>query len=55
MNASSLHYNTSQVYGNCIMLSHMGELLCHCDLKKLEWYEAKGIATRVSDNPPTVR
>lgn len=27
------------VYENARMLSHAGELLCFCDLKKLQWYE----------------
>ena len=35
------------VYENCVMLSCAGELLCHADRKKLEWYLAKGIAVKV--------
>ncbi len=29
------------------MLSAAGEMLCHTDRKKLEWYLAKGIAVKV--------
>ena len=27
------------VYQNCKMLSADGSLLCHCDLRKLKWYQ----------------
>ena len=27
------------VYQNCKMLSADGSLLCHCDLRKLQWYQ----------------
>lgn len=27
------------VYENCRMLSKEGELLCYCDLRKVQWYE----------------
>ncbi|GAB4817041.1 hypothetical protein N2152v2_004087 [Parachlorella kessleri] len=43
------------VYENCVMLSAAGEMLCHTDRKKLEWYLAKGIAVKVSDDPLTVQ
>uniref|UniRef100_A0A7R9V667 HRDC domain-containing protein n=1 Tax=Chlamydomonas euryale TaxID=1486919 RepID=A0A7R9V667_9CHLO len=45
----------SVVYQNARMLSREGELLCHCDMRKIEWYLGKGIATLESDNPPTIR
>ncbi len=35
------------VYENCVMLSREGEMLCHTDRKKLEWYLSKGIAEKV--------
>lgn len=44
-----------KVYQNAKMLSKDGELLCHCDLRKLEWYCNKGIAERISEDPPTIR
>lgn len=31
------------VYENCVMLSQDGELLCHCDRRKLEWWVHRGI------------
>eukprot|EP00884_Botryococcus_braunii_P003253 jgi/Botrbrau1/12929/Bobra.92_1s0009.1 len=43
------------VYENARMLSRNGDLLCYCDLKKLQWYEGKGLAVRVSDSPPTIQ
>lgn len=45
----------SQVYENCRMLSRDGELLCFCDSRKLAWYVGRGLAARVSDDPPTIR
>lgn len=45
----------SAVYENCKMLSQDGELLCFCDLRKLTWYENRGLAERISDNPPTIK
>ncbi|KAL0050003.1 hypothetical protein WJX82_002589 [Trebouxia sp. C0006] len=45
----------SAVYENCKMLSQEGELLCFCDLRKLTWYENRGLADRISDDPPTIR
>ncbi|BDA45050.1 probable exosome component 10 at N-terminal half [Coccomyxa sp. Obi] len=43
------------VYENCRMLSMDGAPLSFIDLRKLQWYEARGLAERVSDNPPTIR
>lgn len=40
-----------KVYDNCKMYSPAGELLCHCDRKKLEWYLKKNLAIKISDNP----
>jgi hypothetical protein len=37
------------------MLSQSGQLLCHCDERKLAWYVAKGLAVQVSDEPPTIQ
>ena len=31
------------VYENCRMLSAHGELLCFCDLRKLQWYEVRAL------------
>lgn len=39
-----------QVYENCRMLSMEGELLCYCDLRKVQWYEVSpsgGIPSRL--------
>ncbi|KAK9822142.1 hypothetical protein WJX74_010568 [Apatococcus lobatus] len=43
------------VYQNCKMLSADGSLLCHCDLRKLKWYQARGLADKVADDPPTIQ
>ncbi|PRW59440.1 DNA damage checkpoint isoform A [Chlorella sorokiniana] len=43
------------VYENCQMFSQDGELLCHTDRRKLEWYLKKGLAEKVSDDPLSVR
>ncbi|KAL0022097.1 hypothetical protein WJX79_008401 [Trebouxia sp. C0005] len=45
----------SAVYENCKMLSQEGELLCFCDLRKLTWYENRGLADRISADPPTIK
>ncbi|KAK9908142.1 hypothetical protein WJX75_003265 [Coccomyxa subellipsoidea] len=45
----------SPVYENCRMLSMEGAPLSFIDLRKLQWYEARGLAERVGDNPPTIR
>lgn len=37
------------------MLARDGSLLCHCDSRKAQWYLAKGLADRVSDNPLTIQ
>jgi len=42
-------------YENCIMLSKAGELLCHTDRNKVEWYLNRGIAEKVRDEPLTIR
>jgi hypothetical protein len=44
-----------QVYDNCRMLSTTGELLCFCDMRKLQWYVDRGLAERVLEEPPTIR
>lgn len=85
-----------KIYENCRMLAMTGDLLCHCDRRKLEWwvrfsmepsphtpqasgllatccpplapqplllllrclphrYVSKGLAERVSNDPPTIR
>ncbi len=33
------------VYQNCKMLSADGSLLCHCDIRKLKWYQVHSAAT----------
>ncbi|GAX75756.1 hypothetical protein CEUSTIGMA_g3199.t1 [Chlamydomonas eustigma] len=45
----------SQVYQNAQMLSKEGDLLCYCDTRKIEWYLSKGIAERISHDPPIIR
>ncbi|KAF5833248.1 hypothetical protein DUNSADRAFT_10486 [Dunaliella salina] len=42
-------------YENCIMLSKAGELLCHTDRNKVEWYLNRNIAEKVRDEPLTIR
>jgi hypothetical protein len=37
------------------MLSTSGELLCFCDMRKLQWYVDRGLAERVLQDPPTIR
>lgn len=37
------------------MLSTTGELLCFCDMRKLQWYIDKGLAEKVEEDPPTIR
>jgi cation-transporting P-type ATPase D len=37
------------------MLSTSGELLCFCDMRKLQWYVDRGLAERVLQEPPTIR
>jgi cation-transporting P-type ATPase D len=37
------------------MLSTSGELLCFCDMRKLQWYVDRGLAERVQQEPPTIR
>eukprot|EP00873_Tetraselmis_striata_P010402 jgi/Tetstr1/430666/TSEL_020459.t1 len=43
------------VYENCRMLSQEGELLCHCDRRKMRWYLERGLATAVPDQENTIR
>eukprot|EP00879_Flechtneria_rotunda_P011906 GHRR01012435.1.p1 GENE.GHRR01012435.1~~GHRR01012435.1.p1 ORF type:complete len:931 (+),score=387.60 GHRR01012435.1:2246-5038(+) len=45
----------TQVYDNCRMLSVTGELLCFCDMRKLQWYADRGLAELVQQDPPTIR
>ncbi|KAK9816641.1 hypothetical protein WJX72_003201 [[Myrmecia] bisecta] len=45
----------SPVYENCKMLSMDGELLCYCDKRKLLWYETRGLADRICDDPATIQ
>ncbi|EFJ44336.1 hypothetical protein VOLCADRAFT_106481 [Volvox carteri f. nagariensis] len=45
----------TQVYQNCRMLSHEGQLLCFCDSRKLRWYLNKGLAVQVCEDPPTIQ
>jgi cation-transporting P-type ATPase D len=37
------------------MLSSTGDLLCFCDLRKLQWYVDKNLAELVTEDPPTIR
>lgn len=32
-----------------------GELMFKCQKKKFEWYLEKGLAEKISDNPPKIR
>lgn len=43
------------LYGNCIMLSPDGTVLCRCDTKKINWYLSRNLATLIESDPPTIR
>lgn len=37
------------------MMAPDGELLCHCDEKKADWYVSRELATIVKQNPLTIK
>jgi exonuclease 3'-5' domain-containing protein 2 len=43
------------LYDNCYMEAPDGEMLCTCDKQKAEWYVMKDLATKVKDEPFTIR
>jgi hypothetical protein len=43
------------IYGNCIMLSPNGTMMCRCDSDKIEWYLSRSLATVVEAEPLTIR
>lgn len=45
----------SAVYENCRIMAENGAPLCFCDRRKLDWYVERGLAERISEEPPTVR
>jgi hypothetical protein len=38
------------VYSNCSIYHPNGDLMCHCALKKMNWYLKKGLAEKISEN-----
>ena len=45
----------SPLYHNSRLEAPDGQPLCVCDVKKAEWYVAKGLGVKVNDDPLTVR
>uniref|UniRef100_A0A1B0CQN3 Exonuclease 3'-5' domain-containing protein 2 n=1 Tax=Lutzomyia longipalpis TaxID=7200 RepID=A0A1B0CQN3_LUTLO len=43
------------LYYNCFMEAPDGELLCAMDVRKADWYIAKGLAVLIKEDPYTVR
>lgn len=43
------------LFDNCIIQAPDGVNLSRCGLKKLNWYLSQGLATQISDDPPTIR
>ncbi|KAK3095681.1 hypothetical protein FSP39_017541 [Pinctada imbricata] len=43
------------LYYNCYLVAPDGQMLCTCDIRKVEWYISKGLADKVSDDPLTVK
>eukprot|EP01022_Parablepharisma_sp_SALTPOND_P023093 TRINITY_DN47_c0_g1_i12.p1 TRINITY_DN47_c0_g1~~TRINITY_DN47_c0_g1_i12.p1 ORF type:complete len:756 (+),score=63.77 TRINITY_DN47_c0_g1_i12:10514-12781(+) len=53
---AKLKYTTKRpVYEHCRIFGPDGELLCHCDQKKVLWYVGKGLAQVVSEDPLTAK
>ncbi|KAL5021969.1 hypothetical protein ScPMuIL_001124 [Solemya velum] len=46
---------TRPLYYNCCLLAPDGQLLCTCDVRKVEWYIYKGLAEKVCDDPVTIK
>lgn len=40
------------VYENCKMLDPNGNMLCHCNIKKMNWYIKRNLGIIVQKNPP---
>lgn len=43
------------IYGNCCVLSPDNILMFRCDIKKVNWYLNRGLASVISDNPLTIK
>lgn len=46
---------TKPPYGNCVMLSPDGTILCRCDNKKANWYLSRGLAEVTEEDPLTFK
>lgn len=46
---------SNEAYGNWVMLSPQGEIMCRCDEKRARWYLKRNIAIKVAENPPTIQ
>ena len=51
----SLRYLTKPMYSNCVILHPDGKVLCRSGEKRMNWYLARGLAEKVSENPPTIK
>lgn len=45
----------SPLYENCEVYHPDGELMFKCQRKKFDWYIEKGLAEKLSDNPPQIK
>jgi hypothetical protein len=45
----------SQIYDNCIILAPDGEAVARCQKKRLDWFLERNLATKVCDNPLTIK
>jgi hypothetical protein len=50
-----LNSRKTALYENCSILSPGGELMCHCNRRKIQWYLDRDLATLVCENPPTIQ
>lgn len=48
-------HRKNKIYGNCRVYSPKGNLMYLCLEKRINWYLKKGLAEKISDNPPTIK
>lgn len=46
---------STPIYSNCLLLAPDGQPMCRCGDNRAYWYMDRGLATKISDNPLTVR
>ena len=52
---SNRPFQTRPPYGNCVMLSPDGTVLCRCNMKKIQWYLTRNLAHVTQEDPFTIQ